>query len=161
MNWSNVKIALVTMLVSTGVAIAVTSYWVPRSEQHAREAAIALSQKTQAKSVFASTEKIYRSQIAACGRGKVLRRQVRANALAEAKAYKVLGGFLKGARPRAFAQSQDPNISAKSRNAARQSLVSIDHGIAALSAHIAIPPKPLPCDQVITDPNAPALPHHS
>jgi lipopolysaccharide export LptBFGC system permease protein LptF len=145
MTWSNVRIALVTTLVSAGVAIAITSWWVPRAEQHARNTVI---------------ERVYQSQLASCRRGKGLRLEVRANAIAESKAYKVLGGFLTGARPRAFAQSKDPNISAESRNAARESLKSIDHGIRVLATHIAIPQKPLPCDEVITDPTAPALPHH-
>jgi hypothetical protein len=161
MNWSNAKVALVTMLVSTGVAIAVTSYWVPRSEQHAREAAIALSQKTQAKSVFASNHQIYLSQLASCRRGKSVRRATRANALANQKVYRVLRGFLSGARPRALAQSQDPNISARSRLGAKKSLVSIDAGIAALAVRLSIPPPPPRCIDVIIDPNAPpALPHH-
>lgn len=145
MNWSNVKVAVVTVLVSTGVSVAIASWWIPRTERHARNTVV---------------ERIYQSQLASCRRGLGLRLQVRANAQAEAKAYRVLGGFLKGARPRALAQSQDANISTMSRVAAKGSLTSIDNGIAALAAHIAIPPKPLLCDEVITDPTAPPKPHH-
>jgi hypothetical protein len=164
MNWSNVRIALVTVLVSAGIAVISASFLIgyeKRSERHQRDAAIALAVKVQHTADVKATEKIYRSQLASCNRGISLRLQVRQNAIAEAKVHRVLRGFLKGARPRAFAQSQDPNISARSRLGAKKSLTSIDNGIAALSVYVAIPPLPTPCDQVITDPNAPAIPHHS
>jgi hypothetical protein len=152
-------IAAAAVLVGTGLLVAVQHQ--NDVERHQRAAAIALAIKVQHAADSKATERIYRSQLASCGRGISLRLQVRENALAEAKVYRVLRGFLQGARPRAFAQSQDPNISAQSRLGAKKSLVSIDNGIAALSAHVAIPPVPTPCDQVITDPNAPALPRHS
>ena len=146
MKWSSVRVAVVATVVATGVSFVVASWWIPRTESHARNVVI---------------ERVYQSQLAGCRRGKSLRLQVRANALAEAKAYRVLGGFLKGARPRALAQSQDMNISARSRVAAKKSLVSIDNGIAALSATIVIPPLPQPCDEVIPDPTAAEPAHHS
>jgi len=147
MSWSSkVTVAIVTVLVATGVSLVVASWWIPRTERHARNVVI---------------EKLYHSQLASCERGISLREATRMNALATQKANRVLRAFLIGARPRAFAQSQDANISETSRIGAKDSLKSIDAGIAALSAPIAIPPAPLPCDQVITDPNASAPPHHN
>lgn len=125
-------------------------------------AVVVHERQVEHRAIRAAAKITYQNQLASCRRGLGLRLQVRANAQAEAKAYRVLGGFLKGARPRALAQSQDMNISTKSRVAAKGSLTSIDDGIAALSARIAIPPAPTPCDEVVTDPNAPVRPpHHS
>jgi hypothetical protein len=104
----------------------------------------------------------YRNAINACEREIPVREATRSNAQATQFAFNVLDGFFKGARRRAYAQSIDPKISKLSRVGARKSLVSIDHAIAAFAANLTIPPPPLPCDQVISDPNHPAAkPHHS
>lgn len=149
----------VTLLVSGGVAVictaAILSY-VNQQQRESRDAAIALAIKVQHVADAKSTEKIYRSQLAACGREQGVRRAVRRNAQANQTAFDTLAGFFTGARGRALAQSKDPNISAVSRAAAGKSLASIDHAIGVFSQPLTIPPKPLPCTEVIDDPNAPA-----
>lgn len=160
-RWSNVKIALVTMLVATGVAVAVTAYWVPRTERHARKVAIEQSQKTQAAAAKKAAEISYNNQLASCRRGLSVRNALRTDALAIRKGARAEFKFFDTAIRRAKAQSKDPAVSAATSASALAALQVYGTLQASLPVNLTIPPKPPKCLDVIKNPNAPAPQHHS
>lgn len=130
------------------------------SERQQRDVAIAAAIKAVQKANFSTNEKIYQSALANCRRRVPEVRALITLARAVHSAHETLGGFFKGARGRAAAQSHDPNLSARSRAAAKASLVSIDHAIEIFSIPINVPAKPPSCLAVITDPNGVVAPQN-
>lgn len=130
-----------------------------QAEKSAR-AATAIAAAAEHKANQTALGIAYQNSLASCRRGKPLRLAVRANALAVRRGYKTLNGFFKGARPRAVAQSKDPNIAAASRAGAKKSVASITHAIDVFATPISVPPPPPSCLSVIINPNGPPGPQN-
>lgn len=135
--------------------------WYVRDQaQQSASAATAIAARAEHAATQKALEIGYRNAISACQRGKSVRLSVRANAMAVRDAFTTLNGFFQGARPRAVAQSHDPNIGAVSRAAAGKSVASIDHAIRVFATPISVPPPPPSCTDVIIDPTGPAGPQN-
>lgn len=120
-------------------------------ERHARNVAVSQAARIA-----------YENQLASCARGISVRNDLRTYGQEFHLVGNVFVGFFGTAVRRARAQSMDKSVSPATRAAAKAALPQYSQFVATvkLLTSLPIPPAPKPCDQVITDPNAPPVPTH-